>query len=169
MGRWLKYSLLFGIMVGLQVLVFSHIQFRGMANAFPYVFFIIALPFGMSGRNVLILSALLGFAVDFLSGTLGVHMAATVFAGYVRMLLLPALAPQGDYEVGTAPSVKDNGWPWFLRFSVIMVLVHHTVLFLVESFTFVNIGVTLLNMLVSAILSIAVITVLQVAIKRDLL
>lgn len=168
MERWLKYSMLFAVMVGLQVLVFSHIQFRGMANAFPYVFFIIALPFGMSGRTVLILSALLGFGVDFLSGTLGVHMAATIFAGYIRILLLPALAPQGDYELGTSPSVRDNGWGWFLRFSIIMVLVHHIVLFFVESFTFVNIGVTLLNILVSSVFSLSIISIFQTAFKKDL-
>lgn len=154
-------------MVGLQVLVFSHIQFRGMANAFPYVFFVIALPFGMPGRTVLLLGALLGFAVDFFSGTIGVHMAATVFAGYIRMLVLPALAPQGDYEVGTAPSVRDNGWAWFLRYSLIMVLAHHTMLFFVESFTFINAGVTFLNILVSSLLSISLISVFQMAIKKD--
>lgn len=169
MERWLKYSILFAVLVGLQVLVFSHIQFRGMANAFPYVLFVIALPFGMSGRTVLILSALLGFAVDFFSGTLGVHMAATVFAGYIRLLLLPSLAPQGDYEVGTTPSVRDNGWPWFLRFSVLMVLVHHMVLFFVESFSFANMGLTFLNVLVSSIFSIAVIAIFQTAIRRDML
>lgn len=155
-------------MVGLQVLVFSHVQFRAMVNAFPYVFFIIALPFGMSGRTILILSALLGFAVDFLSGTLGVHMAAAVFAGYMRLLLLPALAPQGDYEIGTAPSVRDNGWGWFLRFSIIMILAHHTVLFFMESFSFINTGATLLNILLSSILSGAVIGVYQTAVKRNL-
>lgn len=168
MGRWLNYSILFVLMVGLQVLVFSHIQFRGMANAFPYVFFIIALPFGMSGRTVLILSALLGFSVDFLSGTLGVHMAAAVFAGYVRMMLLPVLAPQGDYEVGTSPSVGVNGWEWFLKFSVVMVLVHHTILFFVESFTFVNVGATLFNILISSLLSISVIFVAQAAVRKNL-
>ena len=168
MERWLKYSILFALMVGLQVLVFSHVQFRGIANAFPYVFFIIALPFGMSGRTVLILSALLGFAVDFLSGTLGVHMAAAVFAGYVRMQLLPALAPQGDYEVGSSPSVRDNGWGWFLRFSIIMVLAHHTVLFFVESFSFLNVGITLLNILFSSILSLSVINIFQVATRKQL-
>ena len=168
MGRWLNYFMLFVLMVGLQVLVFSHIQFRGVANAFPYVFFIIALPFGMSGRNVLLLSALLGFSVDFLSGTLGVHMAAAVFVAYVRLLLLPALAPQGDYEVGTSPSVRVNGLSWFLRYSIIMVLVHHTILFFVESFTFANIGVTLINILVSSLLSLSVIGVFQTAARKGL-
>lgn len=168
MGRWLKFTILFSVMVALQVLVFSHIQFRGMANAFPYIYFIIALPFGMSGRSVLAYSVLLGFVVDFLSGTLGVHMAATVFVGYLRIILLPSLAPQGNYEVGTVPSVRDNGWPWFLRYAIIMVLAHHTVLFFVESFTFINAGVTFLNILVSSLFSIIVISIFQTAIKKDI-
>jgi len=168
MERWFKYTILFAVMVALQVLVFSHIQFRGMANAFPYIYFIIALPFGMSGRSILGYSVLLGFAIDFLSGTLGVHMAASVFVGYLRILLLPALAPQGNYEVGTVPSVRDNGWGWFLRYAIIMVFVHHAILFFVESFTFVNAGDTLFNVLVSSVLSISIICIIQTAVKKDI-
>lgn len=167
MGRWLKYILLFIVLVGLQILVFSHIQLRGVANAFPYVFFIIALPFGTSGRTVLILGALLGFSVDLFSGTLGVHMAATVCASYMRMILLPALSPQGDYEIGATPSVLSNGWGWFLRFSTFTVLVHHIILFFVESFSFLDLGVTLLNVLASSVLSLVVICLFQTAISKD--
>ncbi len=167
MVRWLKYSVLFVFLVGLQVLVFSHIQFRGVANAFPYILFLIALPVEMSGRTVLLLSLLLGFAVDFFTGTLGVHMAACVAAGFLRIMLLPAMAPQGNYEVGTVPSVRDNGWTWFLRYAFIITIVHHFLLFLIESFSFTNIGLTLINMLVSSVLTLFVISIFQMAIKNN--
>ncbi len=168
MERWLKYTFLFVVLVGLQVLVFSQMQFRGTINAFPYVYFILALPFGIQGRNVLMLSALLGLSVDFFSGTMGVHMAAAVFAGFFRIVLLPALSPQGDYEVGTVPSVRDNGWSWFLRYSGFMVLTHHLVLYLVESFSFSNFSMILVNTLQSSVLTLLVISIIQTAVKKNL-
>ncbi len=167
MGRAFKIILLFIVMVGLQALVFSRIQFRGVINAFPYIYFIIILPFGLSGRVVLLLSALLGFGVDFLSGTFGVHMTATVFAGYLRLLILPALSAQDGYEQHLIPSIRHNGRVWFLRYSAVIVLAHHTALFFVESFTFVNFGMTLVNMLASALFSIVLILIFQLAIRKD--
>jgi hypothetical protein len=168
MERWLRYTILFVALALLQVLIFSHIHFAGMVNAFPYVYFIMILPFGANGRQILLLSALLGFAIDFMSGTMGVHMTAMVFAGYARILLLPALSPSGDYEVGATPCVRDNGWPWFLRYSVLMILIHHLILFFTESFTLMHFGTTLANALLSSIFSLLIIILFQVAVRKHL-
>jgi len=168
MARWFKYLILFGVLVALQVLVFGHLQFRGSINAFPYIYFILVLPFGIQGRNVLILSALIGLLVDFLSGTMGVHMAASVAAGFFRLILLPALAPQGDYDSVAVPSVRNNGWAWFLRYAVFMVLVHHLILFWVEAFSFSNFGITLLNALFSSLFTILIILLFQLSIRKEL-
>lgn len=166
MERWLKYTILFMSMAGLQALVFSQIHLFGMINAFPYIYFIIILPFKINGRNALILSALLGIIVDFLSGTMGVHMTAMVIAGYARTHLLPALAPQGDYEVGTSPSVNDYGWAWFLRYTFLITIIHHLALFFVESFTFAHLGLTLLNTILSTALTLIIMAIFQSAIRN---
>lgn len=161
MERWFRYIFLFVALVVLQLFVFNQLHFRGFVNAFPYIYFVLALPFSVSGRSILLLSALLGFAVDFFSGTMGVHMAAMVFMGYSRILLLPALAPQGDYEVDLAPSVRVNGWSWFLRYSIILTFIHSTALFLVESFSFVNLNFTLINIFFSTIFTSFLLVIMQ--------
>lgn len=158
--------ILFVVMAGLQVLVFSQIHLFGMINAFPYIYFIICLPFKISGRSILILSALIGLLVDFLSGTMGVHMTAMVLAGYARIHLLPVLAPQGDYEVGTSPSVNDHGWTWFLRYAFLITIIHHLTLFIVESFTFAHLGITLLNTILSTALTLVIMAVFQSSIRN---
>lgn len=166
MVTWLKYTLVFALMVALQVLVFSRIQFRGSINAFPYIYFLLILPFASSGRAVLILGALLGLAVDFTTGTMGVHMAASVIVAYARVLLLPTLSNQNDYDASARPSVFVNGWAWFLRYSTIMILIHHLALFFIESFSFANAGLTLLNVLVSSLFSLCLVVIFQVASLR---
>lgn len=166
MERWIKYIALFATMAFLQVLVFSQIDLFGMVNAFPYIYFIIILPFDINGRNILTLSAILGILVDFLSGTMGVHMLAMVMGGYARTLLLPALAPQGDYEVGTSPSVNDYGWGWFTRYALLITIIHHLTLFIIESFTFAHFGLTLANALLSTVLTLVTMLIFQSSIRN---
>lgn len=161
MVRWLKYALMFASVVVLQVLVFSNIHFRGIINAFPYIYLIIMLPLNTSGRNVLLLSAFLGLVMDLACNSLGVHMAACIFAGYGRIILLPMLL-QSDYDVDTV-SASTYGWTWFLRYVSLILLIHHFSLFMVDSFTFVNFGMTMLTSLFSAIFSLIIICIVEVA------
>lgn len=166
MERWLKYSILFVLLIFAQLLVFSHLQFRGMVNAFPYIYFIIILPCAMKGGNVLLISALMGIVIDFFSGTIGIHTTAIVLAAYARILLLPMLAPQGNYEVNFIPSVINNGWGWFMRYASLIVLIHHLGLFMVESFTFAHFGLLMINVLLSSILTLITILILQLSLKQ---
>lgn len=163
MERWLRYIFLFLALVILQLFVFDQLNFRGYINAFPYIYFILALPFSLSGRSILLLSAFMGLVIDFFSGTMGVHMAALVFMGYSRILLLPALAPQGDYEADVEPSVQANGWGWYIRYSLILTFVHSFVIYIVESFSFVNFSFILLNILFSSLLTALLFLILQIA------
>ena len=163
MERWLRYIFLYVVLVVLQLFVFDQLHFRGFVNAFPYIFFILALPFSISGRSILLLSALLGLTIDFFSGTMGVHMAALVSMGYGRILLLPALAPKGDYEADLSPSVRANGWGWYIRYSFILTFIHSTILYLVESFSFVNLGYTFLNILFSTLFTSVLLVIFQLS------
>lgn len=168
MFKGLRYTLLFVVLVVLQLFVFNQIHFRGFLYAFPYIFFVLALPFGTSGRSVLMLSAAMGLAIDFFTGSMGVHTSAMVMLGYSRHLILPALAPQGDYENGVVPSVPVNGWGWYLRYLVFLTLIHHTILFFVESFSFQNLGFTFLNILLSSLFTIILLIILQISFRQRL-
>ncbi len=139
----------------------------GTLNAYPYIYFIIALPLAINGRNILILSAILGLAMDFVTGNMGVHMFTTIFAGMCRIILLPLLAPQGNYDYALSPSVNNNGWAWFLRYSTIIVILHHFMLFLVESFSFNNIGIVIFNTIACGILSLLTIIIIELAVTRE--
>jgi hypothetical protein len=151
----------------MQILVFNHIQFAGIINPYPYLFFIMILPFDIKGRWIIILSALIGISIDFITYTMGLHMLTMVFTGYLRTILIPRLAPQGDYETGTIPSIRDYGWNWYFRYSTILILSHHTVLFFAESFSFMNTGQTLLNILSSSVFTFIIIIIFQLGIKKQ--
>jgi hypothetical protein len=151
MNRTAKYIFLFGGLLLMQLLLFNNIQFSGYINPYVYVMFIIVLPLNMPSWIILLLSFLTGFTIDMFCGTMGVHTAATVMAGFARPYLLELNITSEAYNPGNAPSIKNNGLRWFIIFTFSMVLIHHLTLFYVEVFRFSGFFRTLLRALLSTV------------------
>jgi rod shape-determining protein MreD len=144
-----KYSAAFIVLIVLQLLIFSNIEFSGYVNPYVYVMFILILPFSIPSWFLLILAFFTGLVVDLFSGTLGVHAFATVMAGFVRPWILSLNITSEVNDPDMSPSLYRNSLRWFLFYTVTVVFVHHLSLFLVEVFTFSNFFHTLLRVLLS--------------------
>lgn len=149
MSKPVKYIILFILLMLLQIVVFNNIQFSGYINPYVYVMFIIVLPVGMPEWAVLIISFFTGLTVDAFCGTMGVHTAASVMAGFVRPYILSLNITREAYSPNSAPSIKNNGLRWFIIFTLMIVLIHHLTLFYVEVFRFAGFFGTLLRVLLS--------------------
>jgi len=149
MSSILKYAGSFVVLITLQLLLFNNIEFSGYVNPFVYIMFILILPVSIPSWILLLLSFLTGFVIDIFSGTMGVHVFATVLAGFVRpwALSLNVTTEVSDHDM--SPSSYKSGLRWFLIYIVIVVLVHHLALFYIEIFTFRNFFHTLLRVLLS--------------------
>lgn len=144
-----RYSAAFIVLIVLQLLIFSNIEFSGYVNPYVYVMFILILPFSIPSWFLLILAFFTGLVVDLFSGTLGVHAFATVMAGFVRPWILSLNITSEVNDPDMSPSLYRNSLRWFLFYTVTVVFVHHLSLFLVEVFTFSNFFHTLLRVLLS--------------------
>ena len=82
------------------------------------------------------------------------HASATVFAGFVRPYVLRLISPRDGYEAGATPSMEIYGFRWFLVYTVIIVLIHHFVLFYLEVFRFADFFRTLLRVILSSLFSV---------------
>lgn len=149
MNSVLRYTVIFIILIMLQLLIFNNIEFSGYINPYVYVMFILILPVAIPSWVLLLLSFLTGFVIDLFSGTMGVHAFATVMAGFVRPWALSLNVTAEASEPEMSPSSFRNGLRWFLIYTVAVVLVHHLALFFVEHFSFRNFGHTLLRVLLS--------------------
>lgn len=145
----LRFSLIFILLVLLQVLLFNNIQFSGYVNPYVYIMFILLLPVEIPAWLLLMLSFLVGMVIDFYSGSPGMHSSASVMAGFVRPYVLRLISPRDGYEPGAHPSMFIYGFRWFLLYSVIIVLVHHTTLFYLEVFRLTDFFRTLFRTLLS--------------------
>ena len=162
-----KYILMFVSLVLVQVLIFNQVQFSGFFNPYAYLLFIILLPLSTPRYLILILAFLLGLIIDIFSNSLGVHSAATVFAAYARPLVIRVISNRED-DKSDFPGLHQNKLIWFVNYVLIMVLLHHAVLFYLEVFTFTNFFNTLYRVVLSSLFSIIIIVLSQFLVFKDL-
>lgn len=162
-----KYVVMFFSLVLVQVLIFNQVQFSGFFNPYVYLLFIILLPLSTPRYAVLILAFVLGLIIDVFSNSLGVHSAATVFAAYVRPLVIRIISNRED-DKSDYPGLNQNKLAWFINYVLIMVLLHHTILFYLEVYTFANFLNTLYRVILSSLFSIIIIVLSQFLVFRDL-
>jgi rod shape-determining protein MreD len=123
--------------------------------------FILLLPFETPSWLLLLISFATGLIMDFFSGSPGMHSSATVLAGFVRPYILRAISPRDGYEPGSDPSMQTYGFTWFLTYTLLIILVHHTALFYLEVFRFTDFFRTMLRVLLSSLFSIIFILLIE--------
>ena len=85
------------------------------------------------------------------------HAAACVLIAFVRPYLLKLMAPRDGYEGERPLSLQVMGFGWFITYCLLMVFMHHAVLFYLEVFRLNEFFSTLFRMLLSMILTVGLI------------
>jgi rod shape-determining protein MreD len=160
-NRILRYTLIFVLLIFLQLFLFNNIQFSGYVNPFVYIMFIMLLPFEIPSWFLIILSFITGFIMDVFTGTPGMHTAATVLAGFSRPFILRIISPRDGYEAGSEPSLFVYGFRWFFFYTLLMVFIHHLMLFYVEVFRLSDFFNTFLRVLLSTLFSVIFIVLID--------
>ena len=161
-----KYLLIFSVSVLLQVLFCDNILIARVIAPFIYILFIILLPFDTPRSLLLFLSLALGLTIDVFTNTPGVHASACLIIGFLRPVILELITSRETLESVVAPRVKTMGFHWFVTYTISVVVVHHFFLFFIEAFTFQGFLLTLLRIILSSVLSIALILLSQYLIFR---
>jgi len=142
--------LIFFSLAILQGLVFNHINFLGGINPYPYVLFIILFPIKITDETVLIISGfLIGLVVDMFLDTGGIHAGASVFLAYMRALVLRFFF-KANYEYHDI-KIKALDVRSKLHYIMILIIIHHLVLFCLQIFNLSEIGLILKHTLYSGV------------------
>ncbi len=156
---WLKNILLFVILVLLQVWVLNKIHLLGFATPLLYIYFILKLSSGMNRNAVVIWAFLLGLSIDIFNNTPGLNALATTIAGFFRYYLLHLMVPRDEDTF--IPSIRRMGTSVFMRYSVIIILLHSTILFIAEAFSVYSPFILLLKIAGSSLLTLLLIFAME--------
>lgn len=156
----------FMVLILFQGLVMDNVMINGYMIPYIYVLFILLMPFETPRWIQLLSGFVLGLAMDLFSGTPGMHTAACVLAAFVRPYLLDLLAPRDGYEPDSFPRIYYYGFLWFLKYTLLIVAIHHLALFYLEVFQLKHFLSTLLRVILSSILSTSTIVLSQYFVFR---
>jgi rod shape-determining protein MreD len=150
----------FVLLVLFQVLVLNNIQFLGYINPYLYILFILVLPVQLPRWFLLILAFVLGLTIDIFSNTIGMHAFATVFVAFFREGIIKLFT---NIEEGNnpTPSFHTFGVSAFIKYVVLMVIIHYSLLFILEAFSFSNFWIMLTKIILSSLVSITLILGIQ--------
>jgi len=138
----------------IQVLVFRTTSLWDVAACFIYVGFLIQLPFYIPRIFLLLITFGYTFAIDIFFNTPGVHTSAALFIMYIRPSVIKLLSPQGGYENLESVNVYNMGIQWHAAYAFIMIFIHTSIVFFIESLGSVGFGLTLMKIFSTSILTL---------------
>ena len=158
--HFIKYLSLLPIFVLLQVLVLNEVLFFTYLNPYLYLALIISLPLKTPKWFLLVYAFLLGFFIDLFGGSLGFHSTATVFIAFVKPAISKITIPHNILGDTDEISLNKIGTKSFITFSLIIILIHNTLLFILEHLDF-NLSI-LGKSLASSALTLILILILEI-------
>ncbi len=150
----------------LQVLVIDNIRLGYYIHPYVYVLFIFMLPFNIPNWQLLLSGFLMGLAVDLFNGTPGLNAAATVFMAFIRPIVVNGMMRRKDINENDEPSLNSMGTNRFMVYSLLLLVAHNLILFMLEAFSFKLVGVVFLQILLSAFSSLMLIFIILLLFKK---
>lgn len=157
----LIYILRFVLLVLAQSLVFNQLEVGWGIHPMIYPLFIMLLPFNLKPVWLLILSFLMGFSIDIMSNTGGLHASSLLVFALLRPILFKAFSPRDGYEANKEGTIFEMGQRWFLLTFGSLLLIHHAWFFFLEVFKFSEIIYVLRKLILSVPVSYLMVILLQ--------
>jgi rod shape-determining protein MreD len=155
MIRTLLINLLrFVVLVFLQVFLLKNISLYDLATPYPYILFILLLPFETPNMVLYILAFILGINIDAFYDTPGLHAASCVLLAFVRILFISITVQKEGFDNEPEPTLGIMGFRWFFMYALILTLIHHFFLFNLEVFRVSELQYTLSRFLLSSLFSV---------------
>ena len=144
-----------------QVLIFQDLELGRFINLFPYVLFILLLPFITPSWLVLLLSFFTGLVIDFYYNTGGIQASACVLMAFVRTGFLKLFSQREGFEPGMEPTRQFLGTSGFFSYAGVLIFIHHFVAFYLEAFRLSELFITFLRVVLSSAGTLLVVVLIQ--------
>jgi len=158
--NWLRYIGILVLLLFLQVFVLDNLHWLGLVHPFVYLWAFMMLPIELPRWLQMVIGAAIGMIMDLFTHAPGIHMAGCVMVAYLRPLMVAGFVQDIDRMKG-AITINVIGMGNYLRLLAVLIVVHHTIVFMLEAFTFAHFGFTLLQIILSGLFSFAFILMFE--------
>ncbi len=149
---WTKQIGRYILVMLLQVLLFDQLQLLGVCHPYIYILCLMMMPVTLPHNVDMIIGALVGVVMDIFCNSLGVHTAACILIMFIRPYIISSMVNDID-RLNEAISMHVLGVENMIKYVLILVFVHHAVVFLLAAWSWSHIGFVLIETIVSGIIS----------------
>ena len=148
----LLYVLSLVLVMAFQLLLLENVQLLGYLNPYYYPILILLWPLKWNRGLSIVVAFGLGFIMDFIENSGGLHTSALVLLAYVRPLLLRSLVARA-VEEGLSVDLPTLGPSKFMTFTAMGLFTFHFWLFSLEAFAWSEFFWVLIRSLASTAVS----------------
>ena len=149
--------LFFQVFIGRKLILFD------VAFCFVYVGFLLSYSYDVGRVNFMFIAFAYGFVLDVFYDTLGMHTAACVLLAYLRPYLIKLLSARSNLDTDSLSeiSIRELNFSWFATYAFLLILLHHSALFLIEAATLQLLYLSLKKTLFSTLFTFLAVILLQ--------
>ena len=144
------------LVFALQILLFDHLHIGSWGVAMVYILFLINLPVRLPRWAEMLIGFGVGMLIDIWHSTLGIHIAACVALTFVRPMLLHN-AVQYIERIKDNLSSENIGPAEYTKCAAILTILHHFIVFSLETWNIHFWWIVLLQTLVSSSMTLCII------------
>ncbi len=148
----IQFVILFFVLILAQAIC-SKICLFNVAVPIIFIYFIIRLPLNIGINWMMTIAFFLGLTIDIFNNTQGMNTMACVVLAAVRRTIFRLYFPREDDLSDTIPSINSLGVSVFFRYMSTLTFLYCTLLFTIQAFSVLNIGLTIQRIIASSILS----------------
>lgn len=153
---WTKQIGRYIVVMLLQVLLFDQLQLWGVCHPYIYVLCLLMMPITLSHNADMLIGAAAGLIMDIFCNSLGIHMAGCILIMFIRPYLLGTIVNDKD-RLNEQISLRAVGMEALIKYVVILVVLHHFVIFSLAAWSWCHLGFVIMETLVSSCITIALI------------
>ena len=150
---WSKQIGRYVLVMLLQVLVFNQLQLWGVCHPYIYVLCLLMMPITLPLSVDMLIGAAAGFIMDIFCNSMGIHMASCILLMYARRYLLGLIVNDRE-RLNEQINLHALGMEALLKYVVLLVIMHHLVVFALAAWSLAHIGFVLMETLVSSLITI---------------
>ncbi len=144
----------FVVLVFFQVFLLKNITLYNLSTPYPYILFIVLLPFETPNIILFPLAFIMGITIDAFYDTPGLHAAACTLLAFVRVSFINITVQKEGFDNEPEPTLSVMGFRWFFTYILILTLIHHFFLFNLEVFRISELQYTFVRFLLSSVFTV---------------
>lgn len=153
---WIKQIGRFIVVMVLQVLLFNQLQLWGVCHPYVYVLCLLMMPITLPHSVDMVIGAVVGLLMDVCCNSLGIHTASCILVMFLRPYLIAAFVNEKE-RLTEQISIRTIGFEAFIKYAVLIVMIHHLAVFMLAAWSWSHIGFVLAETVVSSMMTLLLI------------